>query len=110
MATEDIQNLIHVDTNEFGINIDATEDKFGMLALTISVDSRSGWIESLTADTEKAIRIGDLFTAARALIRDGGHSEYARGMAELIGSFAPEGDQFDSENMREALGKFATRS
>ncbi len=94
-----MKNILHIDTDELGIQVDR-DDKGG---LRIDVDSRETWITHLEADGEKSIRIGDLFIAARELIGDSDNHEYARGMAELIGNFAPKGTQFDSDHMRAAL-------
>jgi len=95
-----VGNVLSINTEEFGVTIDRQADG----GYKIDIDSRAAWINSLTADSETAVRLGDLFTAAKSLMGDAVNPEYARGMAELIGYFAPEGDQFDSEHMRDALG------
>jgi hypothetical protein len=94
------ETIVHINTEDVGVIVTAGDDG----GLDITVDSRHTWIAKLTADTETAVRLGDLFTAAKDLLGDAINTEYARGMAELIGYFAPEGDQFDSEHMRDALG------
>lgn len=53
---EEGQTILHMDTDEFGIMV--TGD--GEDGLEITIDSRQGHIASLYADTEKAIRVGDL--------------------------------------------------
>lgn len=55
------QNIIHIDTDETGVNIERTEEG----GLAISVDSRETFISSLTADGESAHRIGDIATLMR---------------------------------------------
>ncbi len=97
--------IVKIDSDEVGVQVDRHPDG----GLYVSVDSRDGCIANLTADAETSVRLGDLYHAAVALLGGAVSTpttrEYARGMAELIGNFAPEGDQFDSEHMREALLK-----
>lgn len=91
--------ILNLETEDFGITVERSEE----LGLTISLDRREHHVEMLTVSGERALRLRDLFHAARDLIDEDTHPEYARGMAELIGNFAPEGDQFDTEHMHREL-------